>query len=356
MKKNVLLYGFYALLGCLSLLNCSTKDDVAIVPSSFQGLTNIKLPEAKLLNPAEVKTTDGSIVVSQQAVAALAELTSGKISASTLKLGEAISAAIPAAVLNAALDELEGDKLYNDTKSGTLSTAQLTLVESLKKLPVEYRNFFSKVTMPTVDGIAVSGQESTTDVTGGEVSKKSAPAPATPVNNVTSANPAFTACRELAQNLAASLKSDITKERDQQLALVQQNYNTNVAAFLGSSSTCLSAARDYQDKALAANSATYAEALAKLESIKRTIPAETYRQMRIIVMAYFLDQQNAIRVLFRSTQSACRLTTVRRQAAIELARDTNIAQVLANYQEAIQKIDLALIAAINKCHNQGGGK
>jgi hypothetical protein len=351
MKKNVLFYVFYALLGCLALLNCSPKDVASVTPFTytFKGISEIKMPEIVLEKPAEVVTTTGTVEVSAQAKAAMAELTSGKLSEPTQKFAEALTAAIPAAVFTAALGDIKSSNLRAVVSAGKLTDAQRELVASLKTLPAEFKIFFSKITLPTVNGKAVAGRRGVPE----------APGITAPEELQTGRFDEFMAetdaCRLAAQEAATLAIAGIDQQKTQQLARVEADYQVQLTAIGSTTTSCTSAADASKDIAINALVAAFEPVYASIESQKEAL-GSNYDLFTLLVGALLLEQTDAINTIYSANVNACKVASSERQTALDTAKSANITTVNASYTTARNKIQTETNAAVGSCHNQGGGK
>jgi hypothetical protein len=350
MKKNVLLYGCCALLAGLSLLNCSSKDVASITPFTytFKGLAEVKLPDAVLTKPAEVVTTPGSTEVPAQAKAAMTELASGKVSESTQKFGEALTAAIPAAVFTAALGNVRSDNLREVASAGKLTDAQRELVASLKTLPAEFKVFFSRITLPTVNGKAVAGR----------LGVPEGPGVAAPEELQTGRPDEFMAetdaCQLAAREASATVTASLDQQKTQQLARAEAEYQAQLTA-LGTTASCVASADASKASAIDALVAAFQPVYKSIEDQKEVL-GENYQLLNNIAGALYLDQVDAINTLITANTNACQAAAAERKSAVDAARVTNLTTVNASYTKAMNDIKKATDAAISSCHNQGSSK
>jgi hypothetical protein len=342
MKKRTLKLAVYGLMMTAMLFNCKDKDDKdPETPSGpiLQDLEKINLAPITIDAPAAVKSTEASIEASAKATelddAINGIEASGTVPASVVSAAGDVTGAISQSEINT-LNSVSSETIAAVAAGGTL-TPELKAILDKAMANSALAAYLPKFTLPTVNDVTITarigGTEAVDKVDGIQISD---------------------ACLAAANTAFDVVKTRLDASKVTETAKVDAAYATWIAPIAAGQTACTDGLTPKYAALRTEAQQAYAESVASLDA-RQGILGNMYPVFKASVSLILVVKLNGINILEGADKKACIAKAEGAKNLADAAKTANTAKVDAAYTTSLAEANRLKAAAIESCHNQGGG-
>ncbi|WP_266364934.1 hypothetical protein [Tellurirhabdus rosea] len=345
-RKVRMLLGFLTL--AVTMYNCQPKEVASVTPFTytFKGLEEVKLPAYQPTAPAAVTVTPAQ-VTSSTATAALTSIISTSATPtavqSATQTAAQVTAVIPEKQVDAIAAAYKPTDVVNAAKSGNVPADLKALVTSFSNNP-NLKKYLATFTPPTINGKPVGARI-------GVVQE---------VAIVLGTTDDIDACKNTANEAYNTVLASITKARDDQRNAVNATYTAAETSINSQSTSCPTDVETRYNTLRNQTTDNYNTVITALVNFTNQLPAaereDVYNGLYVIYTVSYLSSMEASRSAEGAEKAACSQSKDARINAAKAARDSDLAEVTTNFNNAVKAAENARNSAIASCHNQGSGK
>ena len=353
MKKRTLKLAVFSLMMTAMLFNCKDKDKTDPTKPDdniTKELDNLNITTPALDKPAEVKSETSSVEASAKATEVHGALdgiaASGTVPSSVSGAATDVKGALSDSEIST-LNGISAETISAVSAGGTLSPELQAIYDKALANPA-LAAYFPKFNFPTVNGVAVRAQRST--ATPAKSARTSTTEAVEQVEKVLVDD----ACIAAAEATYQTAKTRLDGQKATAVAAVTAEYQSAIAPIAADQTSCTSTATTNSAGYRTSAAQIFGTANASLDAAQGVL-GDLYPVLKALVAIQYIGALSSINELEASDKQACIAIATAKTANAAAAQTANLAKVDAVYLPAIAQATALRTAAIESCHNQGGG-